>query len=313
MRRLSTLSRHFLATGLACMLWACSSTPTYNATVFPYEIDQARVDKGDIKTVVIAHVNLGMASRTYLAKEAPRIDAMVSAYLKENGFKVLPQREFEQRWNSAVRSYGNPVDPTSGNVNMKTFAQIMTSVRDDMRDTGVDAFIFTDLVESGIELHVHPARPAAAEYRALADPLNVHGVRMHIHEPCAPRELLRRLTDYDVGWAGFNTTHNDAHLNTVLPNKAFEYVGCGLPVVSLPHDALADWIDGNGVGIVVQRASDVAAALQGMDLDALRDTVRAKRRDFTMEAAIGRLRDLYGAVSGSTSLTPTLHIPTLQP
>jgi glycosyltransferase involved in cell wall biosynthesis len=177
----------------------------------------------------------------------------------------------------------------------------------DLRD------IFTDLVESGIELHVHPARPAPAEYRALADRLNVHGVRMHIHEPCAPRELLRRLTDYDVGWAGFNTTHNDAHLNTVLPNKAFEYVGCGLPVVSLPHDALADWIDGNGVGIVVQRASDVAAALQGMDLDALRDTVRAKRRDFTMEAAIGRLRDLYGAVSGSTSLTPTLHIPTLQP
>lgn len=147
MRRLSTLSRRLLATALACMLWACSSTPTYNATVFPYEIDQARMDKGDIKTVVIAHVNLGMPSRTYLEKEAPRIDAMVSAYLKENGFKVLPQREFEQRWNSAVRSYGNPVDPTSGNMNMKTFAQIMTSVRDDMRDTGLDAFIFTDLVE----------------------------------------------------------------------------------------------------------------------------------------------------------------------
>ena len=39
------------------------------------------------------------------------------------------------------------MDPTSGNVNMKTFAQIMTSIRDDMRDTGLDAFIFTDLVE----------------------------------------------------------------------------------------------------------------------------------------------------------------------
>ena len=147
MRRLSKLSRHLLATGLACMVLACSSSPTYNATVFPYEIDQARVDRDDIKTVVIAHVNLGLPSRTYLAKEALRIDAMVSAYLKENGFKVLPQREFEQRWNSAVRAYGNPVDPTSGNGNMKTFAQIMTSVRDDMRDTGLDAFIFTDLVE----------------------------------------------------------------------------------------------------------------------------------------------------------------------
>ena len=30
---------------------------------------------------------------------------------------------------------------------MKTFAQIMTTVRDEMRSTGLDAFIFTDLVE----------------------------------------------------------------------------------------------------------------------------------------------------------------------
>jgi len=60
---------------------------------------------------------------------------------------VLPQRDFEQRWNAAVRAYGNPVDPTSGKVNMKTFSQIMTNIRDDMRSTGLDAFIFTDLVE----------------------------------------------------------------------------------------------------------------------------------------------------------------------
>jgi hypothetical protein len=132
---------------LAALLLACSSTPTYNPTVFPFEIDQARVDQDDIKTVVIAHVNLGLPSRNYLEKEAPRIDAAVSAYLKENGFKVLPQREFEQRWNTAVRAYGDPVDPTSGKVNMKTFSQIMIKVRDEMRGTGLDAFVFTDLVE----------------------------------------------------------------------------------------------------------------------------------------------------------------------
>jgi len=147
MRLLGTLSRYLAVGGLAGLLLACSSTPTYNPTVFPYEIDQAKVDQDDIKTVVIAHVNLGLPSRNYLEKEAPRIDAAVSAYLKENGFKVLPQRDFEQRWNAAVRAYGNPVDPTSGKVNMKTFSQIMTNIRDDMRSTGLDAFIFTDLVE----------------------------------------------------------------------------------------------------------------------------------------------------------------------
>ena len=147
MRLPGILSRSLAVGALAALLPACSSTPTYNPTVFPFEIDQARVDQDDIKTVVIAHVNLGLPSRNYLEKEAPRIDAAVSAYLKENGFKVLPQREFEQRWNTAVRAYGDPVDPTSGKVNMKTFSQIMINVRDEMRGTGLDAFVFTDLVE----------------------------------------------------------------------------------------------------------------------------------------------------------------------
>lgn len=147
MRRLSSLPKYLAIASLACILCACSVTPTYNPSVFPFEIDQARLDVEPIKTVVIAHVNLGLPSRTYLEKEAPRIDTFVSAYLKKNGFKVLPQRQFEQHWNTAVRAYGNPVDPTSGKVNMKAFSQIMTSVRDEMQGTGLDAFIFTDLVE----------------------------------------------------------------------------------------------------------------------------------------------------------------------
>src|SRR5690606_40312578 len=77
MRRL--LSRCRLATLLtvSALMLACSSTPTYNATTFPFQINQAELDAHPIKTVVIAHVNLGTQSRNYLEKEAPRIDASV--------------------------------------------------------------------------------------------------------------------------------------------------------------------------------------------------------------------------------------------
>jgi len=147
MRRLNS-PMALAAALLALLLQACSSTPTYNPTTFPYEIDEGRIAELNIRTVVITHVNLGTPSRNYLEKEAPRIDGYVSSYLKENGFKVVPQREFMQYWNTAVRAYGDPVDPTSGRVNMKTFSQIMQSVRDDMRKRyKIDAFIFTDLVE----------------------------------------------------------------------------------------------------------------------------------------------------------------------
>ena len=133
---------------LVVALAACSGAPTHNPTTFPYQIDEEKIAQDKIKVVVIPHVNLNGFSRSYLEKEAPRIDGYVSTYLKENGYKVLPQRVFVQHWNTAVRAFGNPMDPTSGKVNMKTFSQIMQSVRDEMtKSSNLDAFVFTDLVE----------------------------------------------------------------------------------------------------------------------------------------------------------------------
>ena len=132
----------------ATLLAACSGAPSYNPTVYPFELEEERMANATIKTVVIPHVNLGSPSRSYLEKEAPRIDGYVSTFLKDNGYKVLPQRQFKQHYNNAVRAFGNPVDPTTGKVNMKTFSQIMQSVRDRMQEeTKLDAFVFTDLVE----------------------------------------------------------------------------------------------------------------------------------------------------------------------
>ncbi|TGD74727.1 hypothetical protein E4634_05875 [Mangrovimicrobium sediminis] len=133
---------------LGVLLSACAGTPDYNPTTFPYELDQGKLAANSIRTVVIPHVNLGPPSRNYLEDEAPRIDGYVSAYLKENGYKVIAQREFEQRWNTAVRAYGNPVDPTTGRTNMKSFSLIMQDVRDGLvKDFNLDAFVFTDLLE----------------------------------------------------------------------------------------------------------------------------------------------------------------------
>ncbi len=148
MRLFSTTARRIAGIGLTLLLAACSGAPTYNPTTFPFEIDETAIDADRIKTVVIPHVNLGPPSRNYLQEVEPRIDGMVASYLKSKGYKVLPQRQFSSEWNTAVRAYGNPVDPTTGKVNMKTFSLIMQSVRDQLtRSTKVDAFVFTDLVE----------------------------------------------------------------------------------------------------------------------------------------------------------------------
>ncbi len=145
------LPRRGLLTLLMLSLFACASAIVgggYNPTTIAAEFNEEIYTQAEIKTVVITSVNLGTRSRTHLEKEAGQIDARITSYLRSNGFNVLPQREFSQRWNNAVLTYGNPVDPTTGRVNMKTFIQLMQTVRDQMREqTNVDAFVFTDLIE----------------------------------------------------------------------------------------------------------------------------------------------------------------------
>lgn len=159
--------------------------------------------------------------------------------------------------------------------------------------------IFGKLLEAGVDLHVHPSRPAGPEYHAMA---TAHA-RLHLYEPLAPFHLMQRLTTYDVGWAGFNTTHNGAHLDTVLPNKAFEYVGCGLPVVTLPHAALERWVTDEGLGVVISRPEQVVAEVATVDLAAIRTHVRQRRTAFTMEAAIGDVLSLYERLAGGGAAT----------
>lgn len=136
---------------LLCGIVACSSTASYNPSVFPFEIDSEALAEKEIKRVVIATVNLGGPSRRYLQEMEPSIDKAVEDYLEENGFKVVSQRKFEQQWKTAIRVYGDPIDPTSGRVNRKTFSLAAMSVRDALVKSGnVDAIVFTDIIERDI-------------------------------------------------------------------------------------------------------------------------------------------------------------------
>ena len=58
---------------------------------------------------------------------------------------------------------------------------------------------------------------------------------IHYHGHLNPKILLQEITKYDFGWAGFNNATNKKHLDVTLPNKLFEYIACGLPVLSFPH------------------------------------------------------------------------------
>jgi glycosyltransferase involved in cell wall biosynthesis len=156
----------------------------------------------------------------------------------------------------------------------------------DLRD------IFTAVVAQGATLDIYPGRPAPA-YQQLA----ASHPRIRCHDTLPPHRLLEVLPQYDLGWAGFNATLNGAHLDTALPNKVFEYIGCGLPVVTLGHRAITRLVEDEGVGISLAAVEDLGTRLGEIDHVALRRRVAAVRPAFTVEAHIGRLAELYRSVA----------------
>jgi hypothetical protein len=150
--------------------------------------------------------------------------------------------------------------------------------------------IFRAIVGQGLSLDVYPSRTVPA-YGELARDLP--GWRMHATLP--PSRLLAALAAYDFGWAGFNSTLNGAHLDTCLPNKLYEYVGCGLPVLTLGHRALLRVVADSGLGLSLTTLDDLVGQLSAVDVVELRRRIAAARFELTVEANIHRLTALYEA------------------
>jgi glycosyltransferase involved in cell wall biosynthesis len=152
--------------------------------------------------------------------------------------------------------------------------------------------IFRAIVGEGLSLDVYPSRtvPAYAELAA-----ELPGLRVHATLP--PSRLLAALPAYDFGWAGFNSALNGAHLDTCLPNKFYEYVGCGLPVLTLGHRALSRLVVDGGLGLSLATLDDLVGQLSAIDVVELRCRIAAARLELTVEANIHRLAELYEAVA----------------
>jgi glycosyltransferase involved in cell wall biosynthesis len=153
--------------------------------------------------------------------------------------------------------------------------------------------IFRALVGEGTFLDIYPSR-GVPMYAGLATELS--GLR--VHPTLSPSRLLAVLPEYDFGWAGFNSALNGAHLDTCLPNKVYEYVGCGLPVLTFGHRALARLVGEGGLGLSLATLDDLIAQVSAVDVIEVRRRVAAARLELTVEANIHRLAELYEAVTG---------------
>lgn len=127
--------------------------------------------------------------------------------------------------------------------------------------------------------------------------------RVKIIPPAPYEELLDWTASADIGLTIFQPGYTRS-IRYCLPNKLFEYLMAGLPVLSSQLDAIAEVIKTYGVGQIIPSLapSDIGAAINAMlaDTAALahmhRNALEAARQEFHWENDSQKLIQLYHAV-----------------
>jgi glycosyltransferase involved in cell wall biosynthesis len=86
-----------------------------------------------------------------------------------------------------------------------------------------------------------------------------------------------------------------------LPNKVFEYVAAGIPVVASDLPELRSLVDRYGIGVVVDAAdpASVAAGISAALAEPRADAIAAAARDLNWSNERKRLLDLYADLGTS--------------
>jgi len=149
--------------------------------------------------------------------------------------------------------------------------------------------IFQKLARQGLKMDIYPASnkqkinymiKGVNEYTRIDD----------------QKTLFQTLAAYDFGFVGYNPTSSIV-MNIAMPNKLFEYIACGLPILAMNYDLISDFITTNKFGVVVDKQSLSLPPNFHKVMAMCRKNVLQKRLDYTMERQAIRLLKIYKSVT----------------
>ncbi len=151
--------------------------------------------------------------------------------------------------------------------------------------------IFKLLTDAGVHVHVYPpAHNAIYAERLIKSPY------LHIHESVSPNEIVREIAKYDYGIIPWNIfPENKTFLDQSMPNKLFEYLAAGLPVIVPLLYSLEEFLNQTGAGVIYDDPQDIPP-LFGV----LEDIKKTKVQKHTKihEKESGRLISFYRDLLG---------------
>ncbi|MCP5320373.1 MAG: hypothetical protein H7A12_06040 [Pseudomonadales bacterium] len=140
---------------LSLFLIACAggtgSDGSGAATAYQGSYDSRLADKTQYGRLVIATVNLGKPSRTYLTAHEAHVDRLVTERLTQAGYQVLPSELFAEAWKDGVRKWGEPYNPGTGKLNETVLQYVLAETANALATGGqVQAIVFTNLEETQV-------------------------------------------------------------------------------------------------------------------------------------------------------------------
>lgn len=105
-------------------------------------------------------------------------------------------------------------------------------------------------------------------------------------------ELINLMGIYDWGLCGNLNEYKEWDLS--MPNKLFEYMAAGIPIIALNAKETGKFVEKHGVGIYVKSIDEIKS--RWCERDKCQRNVFLKRNQFSMEKHIGTVIDLYKRV-----------------
>ncbi|NNC54890.1 MAG: hypothetical protein HKO07_04115, partial [Pseudomonadales bacterium] len=143
----SNLRRAVLVLGLAALLSSCQ-LGKYNESVYPYVYRSESITANQPKKLVIADVNFGAPSKSYLQDYSLQVDQKVQSVLEQGGFEIVDNSSFRSYWRAAVRKHGDVYNESMAKLNTEAFKKVVGQTLAQLAESGeTDAVVFTDLLE----------------------------------------------------------------------------------------------------------------------------------------------------------------------
>jgi len=146
---------------------------------------------------------------------------------------------------------------------------------------------FEALCKNGINIDVYPSHRNVFDFEKY---VCISGLEMK--QSVSALELYNIIRDYDFGFIGYNRRCNAPVMDMAMPNKLFEYIACGIPVMTMNYSSLAKFVTDTGTGIVVDDDMSLPARFDSKMVQAKMRCLEIGR-NYVMEKQTDKIKKFY--------------------